>query len=58
MALIHANEHFSINLGIRVNSRQFADARNTFGARNLAGVAGHARRSKKKTTKERKVADL
>ena len=26
-----------------------------FGARKLAGVAGHARRSKKKTTKERKV---
>jgi hypothetical protein len=26
-----------------------------FGARNLAGVAGHARRSNKKTTKERKI---
>jgi len=31
---------------------------NTFGARNLAGVAGHARRSKKKTTKERKVVNV
>ena len=29
-----------------------------FGARNLAGVAGHARRSNKKTTKERKVANV
>jgi hypothetical protein len=31
---------------------------NTFGARNLAGVAGHARRSNKKRTKERKVVNV
>ena len=29
-----------------------------FGARNLAGVAGHARRSNNKTTKERKVINV
>jgi hypothetical protein len=29
-----------------------------FGARNLAGVAGHARRSNKTTTKERKVVNV
>jgi hypothetical protein len=58
MALIHANEHFRIHQGIRAPSRQFADAQNTFGARNLAGFAGHARRSNKKTTKERKVVNV
>jgi hypothetical protein len=31
---------------------------NTFGARNLAGFAGHARRSNKQTTKERKVVNV
>jgi hypothetical protein len=31
---------------------------NTFGARNLASVAGHARRSNKQTTKEGKVEDV
>jgi hypothetical protein len=32
---------------------------NTFGARNLAGVAGHARRSNKQiTTKERKIVNV
>ncbi|MEI6783280.1 MAG: hypothetical protein WCQ21_20445 [Verrucomicrobiota bacterium] len=39
---------------IGVNSRFPKEA---FGARYLAGVAGHARRSNKKTTKERKVVN-
>jgi hypothetical protein len=42
----------------RGNSRNSRIAQNTFGARNLAGVAGHARRSSKQTTKERKVENV
>jgi hypothetical protein len=36
----------------------FSSQGEQFGARNLAGVAGHARRSNKKTTRERKVVNV